>query len=314
MSEPEGALTEPYVLRYAYKRSLGPVRSRFFTALRAGRVLGARCPSGRVVVPPAEYDPQTGEEIEELVPVGAAGVVTTWTWIAEPAPTDRPFAWALVRLDGADTALLHALDVPSEDALHTGMRVGIRWAAERAGTMHDIACFVPEAIADGPLDESEGEPVTRFKVPVRLDYTVTAGQEQSRFLRAVEHGRIMGVRCPSTGRVHVPPRGAISDTGERADEWVQVADHGTVTTFCVVNIPFEGQVLEPPYVAGSILLDRSDVPVFHLVGGIAANQVTMGMRVRAVWEDEPGPSFASVRYFEPTGEPDVPFDVIREHL
>ena len=43
-----------------------------------------------------------------------AGEVLTWSWAADPLPgqpLDRPFAWALVKLDGADTGLLHALDV-----------------------------------------------------------------------------------------------------------------------------------------------------------------------------------------------------------
>jgi uncharacterized OB-fold protein len=86
--------------------------------------------------------------VGELVPVGTAGVVRTWAWVPEPLrnhPLDRPFAWALVQLDGADTSLLHALDVPSMDAVSTGMRVQIRWRAERQGHMSDIECFEVEA-------------------------------------------------------------------------------------------------------------------------------------------------------------------------
>ena len=48
MSESEttgtgGELSAPYVLEYAYKRSLGPALRAFFTGLRDGRVVGARC-------------------------------------------------------------------------------------------------------------------------------------------------------------------------------------------------------------------------------------------------------------------------------
>ena len=69
-------------------------------------------------------------------------------WNATPRlgqPFDRPFAWALVQLDGADTSILHALDAPAE-AISTGMRVRIRWADETTGFINDIACF--EALND----------------------------------------------------------------------------------------------------------------------------------------------------------------------
>ena len=140
-------LVAPNILEYPYKRSVGPVIGRFMTGLRDGRIEGIRTTDGRVMVPPLEYDPSTGEALSEFVEVGTAGVVTTWAWVSEPRekhPLDRPFAWALVRLDGADTALLHALDAGKESAMATGMRVRVRWADERKGHITDIACFEPE--------------------------------------------------------------------------------------------------------------------------------------------------------------------------
>jgi uncharacterized OB-fold protein len=50
----------------------------------------------------------------------------------------------LIQLDGADTAMLHAVDAGSIDRMHTGMRVKVRWAAARSGRIEDIACFEPE--------------------------------------------------------------------------------------------------------------------------------------------------------------------------
>jgi uncharacterized OB-fold protein len=133
-----------YTLELPYRRSLGPVISGFFTGLRDATVLGSRTAAGRVMVPPLEYDPETGDDVTELVPVGSAGVVRTWSWVVDPMrkhPLDHPFAWVLVQLDGADTALLHALDVSSMDDVTTGMRVQIRWSDERVGHINDIACF-----------------------------------------------------------------------------------------------------------------------------------------------------------------------------
>lgn len=136
-----------YTLELPYRRSVGPVIGAFFTALRDQQVLGSRTAAGRVLVPPLEYDPDTGDAVDDLVPVGTAGVVTTWAWVPEPMrkhPLDRPFAWVMVRLDGADSDLLHALDAGDADAVATGMRVQIRWAEERVGHITDIACFEPE--------------------------------------------------------------------------------------------------------------------------------------------------------------------------
>ncbi len=143
-----GVLSAPYVLEYAYRRSTGPILGRFLAALRDGRIEGARLPDGRVMVPPAEYDPASGEAVRELVEVGQAGVVTTWSWVMTPRPRhplSRPFAWALIRLDGADTALLHCVDGGEPARMKTGMRVRVRWQSERKGAISDIACFEPEA-------------------------------------------------------------------------------------------------------------------------------------------------------------------------
>jgi uncharacterized OB-fold protein len=143
-----GMLTAPFVLEYSYKRTTGPVIGDFLTALRDdAKILAARTPSGRVVCPPLEYDPTSGEAIEELVEVGPGGVVTTWTWVDSPEPShphDQPFAFALVRLDGADTAMLHTVCVDSVDHMSSGMRVRARFRDERVGYITDIACFEAE--------------------------------------------------------------------------------------------------------------------------------------------------------------------------
>ncbi len=143
----DGVLTAEHVLEFPYSRSVGPVLGRFFTGLRDGRVEGVRADGGTVVVPPTEYDPISGRSTGDPVTVADEGVVTTWTWVAEPRagqPFDRPFAWALVKLDGADTAMLHAVDVADRSAMSTGMRVQARWRDDRVGHINDIECFVPQ--------------------------------------------------------------------------------------------------------------------------------------------------------------------------
>jgi uncharacterized OB-fold protein len=140
-------LAADHVLEYPYSRSVGPVLSRFFTALRDGRIEGVFGDGDKVIVPPTEYDPVSAAPTGEAVEVADAGIVTTWTWVSSPdpgQPLDRPFAFALIRLDGADTALLHAVDAGDEARMSTGMRVRANWKPERVGHIGDIVCFVPE--------------------------------------------------------------------------------------------------------------------------------------------------------------------------
>ncbi|KOG63714.1 DNA-binding protein [Streptomyces griseoflavus] len=329
------ALSAPLVVEFPFTRSLGPVQSAFLTGLREQTVLGVRTADGRVLVPPVEYDPVTAEEIRDLVEVGTTGTVTTWAWNPAPRrgqPLDTPFAWVLVRLDGADTVLLHALDAAGPDAVRTGMRVRVRWAAERTGAITDIACFEPyEGGADGetaprsdeprepvpqsdefvePVPHSGGfaDPVTGITAPARLDYTYTPGRAQSRYLAALAEHRTVGERCPSCRKVYVPPRGACPTCGVATRDQIEVGPRGTVTTFCIVNIKAKNLDIEVPYVYAHIALDGADLALHARIGGIPYDRVRMGLRVEPVWRD--GSRYPD--HYRPTGEPDADYDSYKE--
>lgn len=149
------------------------------------------------------------------------------------------------------------------------------------------------------------ELVRSVRTPARLDYTFTAGDASSRFLRAITEKRIVGQRAPG-GRVYVPPRGADPELGRPTPEEVEVAQVGTVTSYCVVNLQFYGSVMEIPYVSALILLDGADLSIMHLIQECRPDEVRIGMRVEAVWRDdaEVEPTLESIRWFRPTGEPD----------
>jgi len=339
MSEPE-PLRAPLEIGFDYTRSLGPTLSQFMTALAGRCILGSRGTDGRVYAPPFEYDPVTLAPPGELVPVGPEGSVTTWSWVPEPLegqPLTRPFAWALIRLDGADTAMLHAVDAGSAAAMRTGMRVRVRWAEATVGHIRDIACFEPVTEPKGrgaawtdergaPATSEEGRrrlksapeasEINTVTTPVRLHYEHTASPEESRFLRGLAEGKLLGQRCPACGKVYIPPRGACPTDGVPTTDEVELADHGTVTTFCVVNVPFPGQRVTPPYVAAAVLLDGADIPFQHLILGCEPGEVRMGMRVRAFWKPRHqwGTTPENIDHFYPTGEPDAPYETYAHHL
>jgi uncharacterized protein len=318
------ALQAPLEIGFDYTRSLGPVLSEFMTGLRDRRILGARAADGRVHAPPFEYDPVTLSPPSELVEVGPEGTVVTWSWQPAPLagqPLEKPFAWALIRLDGADTCMLHAVEVAAPVAMRTGMRVRPRWTQNPSGAITDISCF--EAADGTPPPEQEAtatgraaEPVTMITTPVRLSYQHTASPGESVFLRGLAEGRLVGQRCPACGQVYIPPRRSCPADGVPCSGEVELPDTGTVSTFCIVNFPYPGQRIPPPFVAASVVLDGADIAFQHLILGCPPDEVRMGMRVRAVWKprSEWGMSLQNISHFTPTGEPDAPYETYARHM
>jgi uncharacterized OB-fold protein len=319
IDEHERPLSAPLKLSFDYTRSVGPLLSQFFTALRGRRIVGVRGSDGRVHVPPAEYDPITYEQLTEIVPVSSVGTVLSWTWQSTPLqgqPLDRPFAWALIKLDGADTPMMHAVDVASADAINTGDRVHAHWVDDPVGAITDIAYFLPGENAEPEGGPDDREPVKVQVAPSSIEIQHTASLPESKFLRALEEGKLLGARTGDSGKVYFPPKEADPATGLELDQFVELPDKGTVTTFAIINIPFPGQRIKPPYVAAYVLLDGADIPFLHLVTEIDPADVRMGMRVQAVWKprEEWGLGIDNIDYFRPTGEPDADYDSYKHHL
>jgi uncharacterized OB-fold protein len=312
-------LRAPLEIEFDYTRSLGPVLSQFMTGLKDRRILGARGADGRVHAPPFEYDPVSAAPPGELTEVGPEGTVVSWSWMPEPLegqPLAGPFAWALIRLDGADTAMLHAVDagpgMGPAAVMRTGLRVRARWAASRVGSIRDIACFEPcDGAAAAVLEPEVADEaaVTMTVTPVRLHYEHTASPGESAYLRGLAGRRLLGQRCGVCGQVYVPPRGTCPADGVPTREEVELPETGTVTTFCVVNVGYPGQRVTPPYVAAAVLLDGADIAFQHLVLGCDPAEVRMGLRVRAVWGDA-----GTLSGFAPTGEPDTAYETYARHL
>jgi hypothetical protein len=197
------------------------------------------------------------------------------------------------------------------------MRVRARWAADRVGSIRDIACFEPtdepaEAPAGGPAEAADpgGDPVTMMVAPVHLRYVHTASAAESVYLRGLAEGRLIGQRCPACGKVYIPSRGVCPADGVPAVSEVELPDTGTVTTFSVVNVGYPGQRVTPPYVAAAVLLDGADIAFQQLILGCDPSEVRMGMRVRAVWRprEEWGTRAENISHFAPADEPDAPYE------
>ena len=196
-------------------------------------------------------------------------------------------------------------------------RVHVQWAAEPAGAITDIAYFaLGEAAESVPDATDDRDPVTMVVIPTAIEIQHTASLPESAYLRALHEGKLLGAHTGQDGKVYFPAREADPATGLQLNEFLELPDKGTVTTFAIINIPFAGQRIKPPYVAAYVLLDGADIAFLHLVTEIDASEVRMGMRVEAVWKprEEWDLGIDNIDHFRPTGEPDADYDSYKHHL
>ncbi len=161
------------------------------------------------------------------------------------------------------------------------------------------------------------DPIEVFLQPIQLDYDYTAGVSASRFLRAIEQGKLLGQRCPVDGRVYFPSRGSCPQHAVpfADDGAVELPDRGTIVTYSIVRVPSENIPLELPYITVQVLLDGADTVLMHVLDG-DLDTVRMGLRVEAVWKpkEEWTTSLANILYFRPLDEPDADYDSYKEHI
>jgi uncharacterized OB-fold protein len=134
-------------MEFPYKHSTGPIVGRFLAGLKEQKkIWGQRVAGQGVVVPPTGYSETDGSEGGEWVEVKDSGVVTAVAVVRNPIarlhPATAPFAFVLVRLDGADTAMAHVVK-DGFDRVRVGTRVQAVWAPDdqRTGSIRDIDCF-----------------------------------------------------------------------------------------------------------------------------------------------------------------------------
>jgi len=144
---PEAPLHQDYVMEFPYRHSTGETIGRFLAGLKdQKKIWGQRVARQGVVVPPLGYSEVDGSPGAEWVEVASSGVITAYAVVHRPIaklhPFDEPFAFVLVRLDGADTALAHLVN-DDLDRLRVGARVEAVWRAdgERVGSLRDIERF-----------------------------------------------------------------------------------------------------------------------------------------------------------------------------
>jgi len=257
------------------------------------------------------------------VEVGPAGTVQSWTWVPVPSaqhPLDRPFAFALIKLDGASTPLLHAVDAGDPSAISDGARVAPRWRGRRVGRIDDIECFVlgeaPEVDGEdgGPADE----PVQMMDYLASITYRNPVPLAADRSVEASRSNRLLGAKCPVCGRVYSGGRGYCGiDAVELGPETeFDLPQKGTITNFVVITpVQYPGQTETEPFARVFVLLDDTDVVLaYQATIDLPAGDVHVGLRVDAVWaspaeEGDAGGGMAgaygNLLGWIPNGAPDI---------
>jgi uncharacterized OB-fold protein len=304
----------------------------FLTALRDGHILGIRC-GRRVLCPPLEFDPESGETLTpDFVEVGPAGVVESWTWIAEPTrkhPFQEPFAFALIKLDGADTAMPHAVRAAGPESMVTGMRVRAQFRDERSGAITDVY-FVPEGEArEQAIEPGEGEVEISTHL-ISLAYNDTLYPHAARYAQGLLDGKFIGQRIAG-GKVAIPGKGydAIARVKLSEADDVELSPRGTVLSYTVITpVKYRGQKETEPYLSATIILDGAGQSLVQQdIRNIPADEFRVGMRLRAIFKPPAERSIESVdndwmypsigdvvERWEPLGEPDVPLDKLPESM
>jgi hypothetical protein len=135
----------------SYSYHAGYYYSRFLKELRDNkRIVGVKCPGcGKVYVPPRIVCRDCFVRMEEFVTVTSEGTLLAYT-VTNFAYTDTttgepkkiPYTAAYVKLDGADSNIVHCLDETDETKIKAGMRVRAVFSEERTGDyFHDIDHF-----------------------------------------------------------------------------------------------------------------------------------------------------------------------------
>jgi len=300
-----GALTSPF------NWTTGDAVGTFLTHLRDHRqILGLKCSScGIVHCPPFDHCEKCSQPMSdwvEVAPFGKIEAVAVVHHAFSGQPADPPYAYVLVKLEGADTSMSHLVLHGDFALLRVGDWVEVEWANQRKGSIRDIDCFRPVDIKKA---RAAWKPAKILKPEKKIDetlgkhripYEYSFGRLYPRFYGEMrDNKKIVTVKCSKCGRGILPPRPYCGNCFADAKEWVELPTTGKVRTFTTVYYKFLGQPKEPPYCYVVVVPDGHDCEFHHLIEEVDYDKVHVGMRVEAVWAEDRRGTIWDIKYFRP---------------
>ena len=143
----EPMFTQGFVIM-PYKYSVGSLASKFFIDLRdKKKITAAKCPKcGFVNFPPRSVCPKCFSKIEELVELPGTGTLVTFTQVHYDSAVQAvkpPYAMGVIKMDGADTSMVHFLGDVDFKSLKVGMKLEPVFTEKRNANILDIKYFKP---------------------------------------------------------------------------------------------------------------------------------------------------------------------------
>lgn len=126
----------------------GRIRSKFLTELRDNKnIVGTKCSDCNIVYVPAKSTCiKCFASLDNFVDVNKSGILTTYSVIhrsQEIYPMESPFILGVIKLDGADTGLVHFVSEVSTEEVKIGMELEAVFREDRKGSISDIKYFRP---------------------------------------------------------------------------------------------------------------------------------------------------------------------------
>ena len=110
--------------------------------------------------------------------------------------------------------------------------------------------------------------------------------------------KIRGIKCQQCGTVYVPGPTYCRKCYIDIDDVVDVSDEGEVMSYCVEMADVRGNPIEEPKVSAMIKFDGADTWFIGTIHNIDWHDVKIGMKVKAIWKDEPEGNFGDILRFE----------------
>ncbi|MFO3796180.1 MAG: Zn-ribbon domain-containing OB-fold protein [Anaerolineales bacterium] len=145
---------------------------------------------------------------------------------------------------------------------------------------------------------------------LKAEYAWDSGIAIGTYLAGLKRGVILGVRCSHCRRIVVPPRTVCEWCFRPMEEYVELADTGTVNTFSLCYISWDMRRLSEPEIPAVIHIDGTSElgpasvvmgGIMHKLGEVDPKEVHIGMRVQAVWKpaEERSGAITDILYFKP---------------